>query len=301
MPQYIYASVHNSRPRCGAASRSSSQGNRLKTKQVEIKTDMVDLFTNVDKAADPLITDMLRSRFPTYKIIAEESARSGPDSPYYWYIDPLDGTTDFAHTYPHFTVSIALAYESKIIVGVVHDPLRNETFCASRNGGAYLNGNSIHVFSAAQRDQSLLLTGFPYDRRARSTFYLRYYGAFMLRTHGVRRSGSAALDLFYVACGRRMASGSGGWTRGILQPAHSWSKKPKAGRVIFPALVSISTVSKRLRQTVTFIRLFLRSCSNSRAIGRAFWRVEAYELRSSTTRPEPTFPACPETLFSNTA
>ncbi len=176
--------------------------NWLKTKQVEIKTDMVDLVTNIDKAADRLITAMLRSRFPTHKIIAEESARSGPDSPYCWYIDPLDGTTNFAHTYPHFAVSIALAYESKIIVGVVHDPLRNETFCASRNGGAYLNGNPIHVSSAAQLDQSLLLTGFPYDRRRRSAFYLGYYEAFMLRTHGVRRSGSAALDLCYVACGR---------------------------------------------------------------------------------------------------
>ncbi|MCY4386793.1 MAG: inositol monophosphatase family protein [Desulfurellaceae bacterium] len=178
------------------------QENRFATKQISVKTDMVDLVTNVDKAADRLITEQLRIHFPTHTIIAEESAQSGPQSPYCWYIDPLDGTTNFAHTYPHFAVSLALTHESTAIVGVVHDPVRNETFSARRGGGAQLNGNPIRVSTASQLDQSLLLTGFPYDRRSYSAFYLRYYEAFMLRTHGVRRSGSAALDLCYVACGR---------------------------------------------------------------------------------------------------
>ena len=178
------------------------QENRFATKQVSVKTDMVDLVTNVDKAADRLITEQLRTHFPTHTIIAEESAQSGPQSPYCWYIDPLDGTTNFAHTYPHFAVSLALTHESTAIVGVVHDPVRNEIFSAQRGGGAQLNGNPIRVSTASQLDQSLLLTGFPYDRRSYSAFYLRYYEAFMLRTHGVRRSGSAALDLCYVACGR---------------------------------------------------------------------------------------------------
>lgn len=178
------------------------QENRFAPKQVSVKTDMVDLVTNVDKAADRLITEQLRTHFPTHTIIAEESAQSGPQSRYCWYIDPLDGTTNFAHTYPHFAVSLALAHESTAIVGVVHDPVRNETFSAQRGGGAQLNGNPIRVSTASQLDQSLLLTGFPYDRRSYSAFYLRYYEAFMLRTHGVRRSGSAALDLCYVACGR---------------------------------------------------------------------------------------------------
>ena len=176
--------------------------NRLKTKQVSVKTDMVDLVTNVDRAADRLITEQLRARFPLHTIIAEESAQSGPESPYCWYIDPLDGTTNFAHTYPHFAVSLALTYKSEAIIGVVHDPVRNETFSARRGRGAQLNGNPIRVSPASRLDQSLLLTGFPYDRRKHSAFYLRYYEAFMLRTHGVRRSGSAALDLCYVACGR---------------------------------------------------------------------------------------------------
>jgi myo-inositol-1(or 4)-monophosphatase len=176
--------------------------NWLKPKTIEVKTDIVDLVTNVDKAADALITGILHTQFPTHRVIAEESAVSGPESPYRWYIDPLDGTTNFAHGFPHFAVSIALVHESQRLVGVVYDPLREETFCASWGNGATLNGNPVHVSPAATLDQALVLTGFPYDRRLRSEFYLRFYQAFMGRTQGVRRVGSAALDLCYVACGR---------------------------------------------------------------------------------------------------
>lgn len=178
------------------------RANWLEPKTIEIKTDIVDLVTNVDKAADALITNILHACFPTHKVIAEESAVSGQESPYRWYIDPLDGTTNFAHSFPHFGVSIALAHESQMLVGVVYDPLRDETFCASRGNGATLNGSPIHVSPSPTLDQALVLTGFPYDRRKRSEFYLRFYQAFMMRTQGVRRSGSAALDLCYVACGR---------------------------------------------------------------------------------------------------
>lgn len=174
----------------------------LTTKTVEIKTDMVDLVTNVDKAADALITEALHTRLPDHQVLAEESALSGPDSPYRWYIDPLDGTTNFAHAFPHFAVSVGLTYESQPIVGVVYDPIRNELFCARRGRGASLNGSPIRVSSTPSLDRSLLLTGFPYDRRQRSHFYLSFYQAFMLRTQGIRRSGSAALDLCYTACGR---------------------------------------------------------------------------------------------------
>jgi len=176
--------------------------NWLKPKIIEVKTDIVDLVTNVDKAADALITGMLRAQFPTHQIVAEESAVSGQEGPYRWYIDPLDGTTNFAHGFPHFAVSIALAHQSQVLVGVVYDPLRDETFCASRGDGATLNGKPVRVSQAPALDQALVLTGFPYDRRKRSEFYLRFYQAFMVRTQGVRRSGSAALDLCYVACGR---------------------------------------------------------------------------------------------------
>jgi len=172
------------------------------TKTITVKTDIVDLVTDVDTAADALITAFLRERFPTHQIITEESARSGHESPYCWYIDPLDGTTNFAHGFPHCAVSIALAYESHVIVGVVYDPLREETFCASRGCGASLNGRPIRVSQTPTLADALALTGFPYDRRKHSEFYLRFYQAFMLRTQGVRRCGSAALDLCYVACGR---------------------------------------------------------------------------------------------------
>jgi myo-inositol-1(or 4)-monophosphatase len=158
--------------------------------------------TQVDKASDALITGILRERFPTHQLIAEESAVSGQESAYRWYIDPLDGTTNFAHGFPHFAVSIALTHESRVIVGVVYDPLREEMFCATRGNGATLNGAPMRVSQEIELERSLILTGFPYDRRQRSEYYLRFYQAFMMRAQGVRRCGSAALDLCYVACGR---------------------------------------------------------------------------------------------------
>lgn len=171
-------------------------------KTVEIKTDIVDLVTNVDKEVDALVTTILRTRFPTHQVIAEESAISGQESTYRWYVDPVDGTTNFVHGFPHFAVSIALTEASRVIVGVVYDPLRNELFCATRGHGATLNSQPIHVSQTPELERTLVLTGFPYDRRQRSDFYLRFYQAFMMRTQGVRRVGCASLDLCYVACGR---------------------------------------------------------------------------------------------------
>lgn len=109
--------------------------NWQKAKTIEIKTDIVDLVTNVDKASDALITGILRSRFPDHQIIAEESAVSGKPSAYRWYIDPIDGTTNFAHSFPHFAVSIGLMHESQIIVGVVYDPIKDELLCDARERG----------------------------------------------------------------------------------------------------------------------------------------------------------------------
>ncbi|MEW6298536.1 MAG: inositol monophosphatase family protein [Thermodesulfobacteriota bacterium] len=197
MDEFVHAAQEAAR-QAGSLIRANWQA----TKEITVKTDIVDLVTNVDTAADALITAFLRKRFPAHQIIAEESARSGHESPYCWYIDPLDGTTNFAHGFPHCAVSVALAYESRVIVGVVYDPLREEMFCAGRGRGASLNGKPIRVSQAPTLEYALALTGFPYDRRKRSEFYLRFYQAFMVRTQGVRRCGSAALDLCYVACGR---------------------------------------------------------------------------------------------------
>ncbi len=178
------------------------RANWMQVKQIEVKSDLTDIVTNVDKESEVMITNFLRSAFPDHGIVAEESPAAPGKGPYCWYIDPIDGTTNFAHTYPHFSVSIALAQGASMIVGVVYDPLRDETFCAQRGKGVTLNGRPIHVSSISSLDRSLLLTGFPYDRRRRGEFYLRFYRAFMLCTQGVRRSGCASLDLCYVAAGR---------------------------------------------------------------------------------------------------
>jgi len=178
------------------------RANWMQAKRIEVKSDLADIVTNVDREVEATITYFLRSAFPDHGIMAEESPAIQGEGPYCWYIDPIDGTTNFAHTYPHFSVSIALARGTSMLVGVVYDPLRDEMFCAQRGQGATLNGKLIHVSSVSSLDRSLLLTGFPYDRRRRSEFYLRFYRAFMLHTQGVRRSGCASLDLCYVAAGR---------------------------------------------------------------------------------------------------
>jgi myo-inositol-1(or 4)-monophosphatase len=163
----------------------------------------VDLVTNADLAAEDLATRLLKAEFPDHTIIAEESAQSAQSSgDYCWYVDPLDGTTNFAHRYPHFAVSIALAHRGEVILGVVHDPLRDEQFAAARGQGASLNGRSIRASSTPTLDRALLATGFPYDRRQRASFYVRYLERFLGSSQCIRRGGCAALDLCYVGCGR---------------------------------------------------------------------------------------------------
>jgi myo-inositol-1(or 4)-monophosphatase len=171
-------------------------------KEIRYKS-AIDLVTPVDHASEERIVTMLHDRFPAHSILAEEkTSLGGSESNYRWIIDPLDGTTNFAHTYPHFSVSIALEHDGEMIVGVVHDPLRRETFHAVKDGGAFLNGAPIQVSRTAALEQALLATGFPYDRREKPDYYLAFFKRFMVSTQGIRRNGSAALDLCYVACGR---------------------------------------------------------------------------------------------------
>ena len=125
-----------------------------------------------------------------------------PEASHRWIIDPLDGTTNFAHSYPQFCVSIALERDDEVILGLVYDPLRGECFKAVKGEGATLNGGSIHVSAVKELDKALLATGFPYDQREKADFYLVLFKAFMTRSQGIRRNGSAALDLCYLACGR---------------------------------------------------------------------------------------------------
>jgi myo-inositol-1(or 4)-monophosphatase len=163
----------------------------------------IDLVTSVDRDSERCIVDILQRNFPDHSILAEEETELvGKQNHYRWIIDPLDGTTNFAHGYPQFCVSIALEHEGQIILGIVYDPLRPECFRAAKGRGATLNGTAIRTSDVKELDKSLLATGFPYDHRDKADYYLSFFREFMTRCQGIRRAGAAALDLCYVACGR---------------------------------------------------------------------------------------------------
>jgi myo-inositol-1(or 4)-monophosphatase len=168
--------------------------------KVEYKGD-VDLVTVADRESEALILERIRARWPAHDVIGEEGARIETGSDYRWYIDPLDGTTNFAHGFPVFCVSMALEYKGNRIAGVVYDPTRNELFSAEQGSGAFLNGEPIHVSKIANLAECLVATGFPSHKRHKNP-NIFFYHQITLRTHGVRRAGSAALDLCSVASGR---------------------------------------------------------------------------------------------------
>jgi myo-inositol-1(or 4)-monophosphatase len=169
---------------------------------VRHKASDVDLVTTVDREAEALILDVLTREFPAHGIVAEESAPKTGTDPHRWYVDPLDGTTNFAHGVPHFAVSIALARGDDLILALVHDPIRQETFTGLHGKGARLNGSRIHVSDVPTLDRALLATGFPVDRRQNASQYVPFLQMALERGQCVRRGGSAALDLCYVASGR---------------------------------------------------------------------------------------------------
>ncbi|MBI3684432.1 MAG: inositol monophosphatase [Acidobacteria bacterium] len=160
-----------------------------------------DLVTEADRASERLIVERLCSRFPSHAIVAEEG--SGHDSPseYRWYVDPLDGTTNFAHGFPIFNVTLALERDGETICGVIYDPIHLELFTAERGGGAFLNNHRIQVSKTRQLSEALVATGFP-SRKRHLNVNVHFYHQLAMATHGVRRGGSAALDLAWVACGR---------------------------------------------------------------------------------------------------
>jgi myo-inositol-1(or 4)-monophosphatase len=167
---------------------------------VERKGDF-DLVTEADHASERLVVERLRSHFPTHGIVAEEGGGHDSKSEYRWYVDPLDGTTNFAHAYPIFNVTLALAKAGEMVAGVVYDPTRPELFTAERGGGAYLNNKRIRVSKTKALEDVLAATGFP-SRKRHQNVNIHFYQQMAMATHGVRRSGSAAIDLAYVACGR---------------------------------------------------------------------------------------------------
>jgi myo-inositol-1(or 4)-monophosphatase len=172
--------------------------------QVTNKGD-IDLVTEADIAAEELIIERIRSHYPLHGILAEESGEAvqaqSQRSAWKWIIDPLDGTTNYAHGYPCFCVSIAVEHAGLLEIGVVYDPMRNEMFAAERGHGATLNERKIRVSNVEELNKALVCTGFPYDVRTRPDF-ARDFTNFTLNAQAVRRDGSAALDLAFVACGR---------------------------------------------------------------------------------------------------
>ncbi len=180
--------------------------------ETEYKGD-VDIVTVADRTVEKLIRTRLGEVFPDHGICGEEGTRDGLEREFRWYVDPLDGTTNFAHGFPQFCVSMGLEQrpvgirsdeDGTLVAGVIYDPMRDDLFVAEKGRGAYLNGQLLHVSPVAQLAEALVATGFP-SRKRHASPNIHFYHEFTLRSHGVRRAGSAALDLAYVAAGRMEA------------------------------------------------------------------------------------------------
>ena len=183
--------------RAGELLRAGYEG----THQVDYK-GKIDIVTEVDHQSEAFLLGEIQRLFPDHQIVSEEIGLVPGSKDHQWYIDPLDGTVNYAHGVPFFCVSIAYARDGNICLGAVYDPLRDEMFSAARGGGAHLNGRRLQVSPVAELERSLLVTGFPYDAWSSPRNNLEYFGRFARMTQGVRRLGSAALDLCYVGAGR---------------------------------------------------------------------------------------------------
>ncbi len=161
----------------------------------------VSLVTKTDQNTERVIIEIIKKKFPDHSILGEESEPTG-NSRSKWIIDPIDGTTNFAHGLPAYCISIGYEEDGAVKLGGVFNPILDEWFWAEKGKGASLNGKKIKVSKAKKLSHSLLATGFPYDRRERAQYYLKFVEEFLLQTHGIRRLGSSAIDLCYVACGR---------------------------------------------------------------------------------------------------
>ncbi len=172
----------------------------------QTKTSRIDIVTAADREAEAFIVAELTKRHPNHHIVGEEGGGQGApaaSAPFHWFVDPIDGTVNFASKLPHFCTSIALATpDREPLLGVVFDPTRNELFMASKDGGAWLNGRPLRVTRTAELIDAVITSGFPYDKHLNPDNNLREWGAFLTKIRGERRLGSAALDLCYVAAGR---------------------------------------------------------------------------------------------------
>lgn len=195
MTDYLGAAVEIAREAGGLLAELSTQPLDIGYKR------RADLVTVADRRSEALIVGRLRERFPDHAIVAEEGGNHRSPSDYCWYVDPLDGTTNYAHGFPMYCVTLGLAYRSEVIAGVVYDPTRNDTYTAERGAGAYLNNQPMHVSRTEGLDESLVATGFP-PFASNHDLNVQFYFRFTELTHGIRRAGSAALDLCCVAAGR---------------------------------------------------------------------------------------------------
>ncbi len=178
------------------------QLNGLLEKRIIHYKGEIDLVTEVDKECEEILVNFIKTKFSDHDIISEETQFELKGSPYCWFIDPLDGTTNYVHGYPVFCVSLALQFEGQIVLGVVYDPTRDELFWAEKGKGAYLNGRRIKVSNITKLSESLLATGFPYDLKRDPVNNLDHFLNMILEAQAIRRDGSAALNLCYVASGR---------------------------------------------------------------------------------------------------
>ncbi|UCH80876.1 MAG: inositol monophosphatase [Nitrospiraceae bacterium] len=174
---------------------------KLSKKDIHIK-DTSDFVTRVDKESEDLILSTIKKKHPGHQFLAEETIKDDEHTEYRWIIDPLDGTTNFIHGYPVFSISIALEYKGTIILGLVHDPLREEIFTAEKGNGAFLNGHPVHISSINDLGNSLIATGFPFRNRDMIDRYLALFKNVFNQVSDIRRAGSAALDFAHLACGR---------------------------------------------------------------------------------------------------
>jgi myo-inositol-1(or 4)-monophosphatase len=195
MPDYLDAAAEIAR-------EAGSLLAELFTQPLEISyKSRSDLVTVADRRSEALIVGRLRGRFPDHAIVAEEGGNHRSSSDYCWYVDPLDGTTNYAHGYPIYAVSLGLAYRGEVIAGVVYDPTHNHMYSAERGAGAYLNNQRLHVSPTEKLSESLVATGFP-PFGTNLDLNIQFYFHFTELSHGIRRAGSAALDLCNVAAGR---------------------------------------------------------------------------------------------------
>ena len=184
-----------------------------KAKDVRYKGE-INIVTDIDKKAENIIVNTIRKAYPSHNFLAEEETYTKRNLDFTWIIDPLDGTTNFLHGYPVFCVSIALEYKGKFLIGVVYDPTRNELFYAEKGKGAFLNKKKIHTSGVNNIKKALLSTGFAYDVKRTLNNNINNFAKFIKASQAVRRAGSAAIDLCYVACGRF----DGFWELGL----HPW-------------------------------------------------------------------------------